>query len=244
MRMERAGYHVVLGLSGYDPAREEELIGTILGRQPDGLLLTGTAHSPATLARIAKAGVPIVEIWDETPDPIDMLVGFDHAKVGAAVAEFFLCEGHRDFAAIAANDIRARARRDGFVAAARAAGGRILAERELPAPGATLGARAAMREIAQSLGARTALFCSSDLVAAGALLEARAQGIAVPERLAVCGFGNFELGQAFEPPITTVRVDSPAIGRLAADALLRRFRGEDVRTHSLVPFRIERRGSV
>ena len=242
--MERAGYHVVLGLSGYDPGREEELVGTILGRQPDGLLLTGTAHSPATLARIGKAGVPVVEIWDDTPEPTDMLVGFDHAKVGAAVAEFFLRDGHRDFAVIAANDIRARARHAGFATAVRAAGGRVLAECELPAPGAILGGRRALRELAPLLGVRTALFCSSDLVAAGVLLEAQAQGIAVPARLAVCGFGDFELGQAFEPPITTVRVDSAAIGRQAADALLRRFRGEDVHTHSLVPFRIERRGSA
>jgi LacI family transcriptional regulator, gluconate utilization system Gnt-I transcriptional repressor len=242
--LERAGYHVVLGLSGYDPAREEELVAAILGRQPDGLLLTGATHSDTTLARIGKAGVPVVEIWDETPVPTDMLVGFDHAKVGAAVAEFFLREGHRDFAVIAADDVRARARHTGFVAAVRAAGGRVVAERAMPAPGAVLGGRAAMREIIPLIADRLALFCSSDLVAAGAVIEAQRAGVAVPQRLAVCGFGNFELGQAFEPAITTVSVDSAAIGRQAADALLRRFRGEDARTHSLVPFRIERRGSV
>ena len=242
--LERAGYHVVLGLSGYDAEREDELVGTILGRQPDGLLLTGTVHAPATLARIGNAGVPLVEIWDETADPTDMLVGFDHAKVGEAVADFFAAGGHRDFAVIAADDIRARARRDGFVAAIISQGGRLLAERILPAPGAILGGRAALRTLLPELGSRTALFCSSDLVAAGALLEARAQGIAVPERLAVCGFGDFELGQAFEPAITTVSVDSGGIGRLAAEALLRRLRGEDAPARIIVPFRIERRGSA
>jgi LacI family gluconate utilization system Gnt-I transcriptional repressor len=241
--LEPAGYHVVLGLSGYGTAREEELVAAILGRQPDGLLLTGAVHSPATLARIAQAGVPVVEIWDEVPDPTDMLVGFDHARVGASVAEFFAADGHREFAVIAADDARARARRDGFIATAIHQGGRVVAAQDLPAPGAVLGARAALRTMLPDLGARVALFCSSDLVAAGAMLEAQSQGIAVPGRLAVCGFGDFELGQAFEPAISTVSVDSAAIGRLAADALLRRLRGEMARTHDVVPFRIVRRGS-
>jgi LacI family transcriptional regulator, gluconate utilization system Gnt-I transcriptional repressor len=242
--LEPAGYHVVLGLSGYSAEREDELVAAILGRQPDGLLLTGATHSEATLARLAQAGVPVVEIWDETEAPTDMLVGFDHAKVGEAVAEFFAAEGHRDFAVIAANDDRARARQDGFVRAVARHGGRLLAAHSLPAPGAILAGRGAMREVLPLVTERTALFCSSDLVAAGALLEAQAAGMAVPERLAVCGFGNFELGQAFEPAITTVAVDSPAIGRQAADALLRRLRGEEAATHSIVPFRIERRGSA
>src|SRR5579875_4096364 len=70
--LERAGYHVVLGLSGYGAEREDELVAAILGRQPDGLLLTGAERSDATLARIRQARVPVVEIWDETPDPTDM----------------------------------------------------------------------------------------------------------------------------------------------------------------------------
>ena len=48
--LDSAGYHVVLGLSGYDPdnAGEEALVSAILGRRPDGLLLTGTEHSDMT----------------------------------------------------------------------------------------------------------------------------------------------------------------------------------------------------
>ncbi len=242
--LERAGYHVVLGLSGYDAGREDELIGTIIGRQPEGLLLTGTAHAASVLERIARAGTPLVEIWDAVAEPTDMLVGFSHRAVGEAAAAFLAGEGHRRFAVIAADDLRARARRDGFVASILDRGGRLVAERVLPAPGAMLGGRAALRELLPALGEPTALFCSSDLVAAGALIEARAQGIAVPERLAVCGFGDFELGRAFEPAITSVSIDGETIGRLAAQALLDRLRGETAPTRTLVPFRVERRGST
>ncbi len=242
--LEFAGYHVVLGLSGYREEREDKLIGAFLGRQPDGLLLTGAAHSAATLRRVARAGIPLVEIWDAVAEPADMLVGFDHASVGEAVAAFFAEAGHRDFAVIAADDPRARARRDGFVAEFGRRGGTLVAEQRLAAPGSILAGREAARMLLPKLAGRTALFCSSDMVAAGALLEARDAGHAVPDRIAICGFGDFELGRALTPAITTVKVESAAIGALSAALLLRRLRGESVTARTLVPFAIERRGSA
>jgi LacI family gluconate utilization system Gnt-I transcriptional repressor len=62
----------------------------------------------------------------------------------------------------------------------------------------------------------------------------------------VCGFGNFELGAANEPPFSTVSVEGAEIGRTAAGFLLRRLSGaparEDDRIH--VPFRIIERAST
>jgi LacI family gluconate utilization system Gnt-I transcriptional repressor len=242
--LERAGYHVLLGLSGYDTEREDALVATILGRQPEGVLLTGAHRSDVARKLLARDGLPVVEIWDHTETPIDMLVGFDHAQVGAAVAEFFIRQGHKHFAVIGAGDERAQARRRGFIETAVKSGGTLVASATLGAPGSIAAARRAMREMAPRIKRRTALFCSSDLVAAGALIEAAAQGIAAPRKLAVCGFGDFDLGRAFEPAITTVSVDSPSIGRLAAEMLLRRLREEDGPRQVIVPFRIERRKSA
>lgn len=41
---------------------------------------------------ILNAAIPVVEIWDLTPTPIDMLVGFSHEKVGQAVADYLLAK--------------------------------------------------------------------------------------------------------------------------------------------------------
>ena len=101
-----------------------------------------------------------------------------------------------------------------------------------------------LREIAASLGRRTAVLCSSDLVAFGAVTEARALGIAVPERLAICGFGDFDIGRNSEPPITTVSVDGAAMGRTAAENLLSRLAGGTPPRRILVPFRITPRATT
>jgi LacI family gluconate utilization system Gnt-I transcriptional repressor len=91
--------------------------------------------------------------------------------------------------------------------------------------------------------ARVVLLCSSDLVAFGALADARANGVAVPERLAVCGAGEFELSSASDPPFTTVSVEGARIGRDAARFLLDRLDGATTAPRVQVPFRIVERAS-
>ncbi len=248
-----AGYHVMLSLSGYERLGEDitpggdALIRAVLARRPDGLLLTGAARSPNVRRLLSDARIPVVEIWDMAAEPTDMLVGFDHAEVGAAVADFFAAGGHDRFAVLNAEDTRAQARRAGFVGRIAHHGGTVVAERALPAPSGILDGRQALREIAPLLTQRTALFCGSDLVAFGAMTEAAALGIAVPGRLAICGFGDFELSRGAAPQVTSVRVDGEAIGRLAAEHLLARINGAPAARTApriIVPFSIIARGST
>ena len=244
--MRNAGYQVMLSLSGYAASIEADVVRSLLGRRPDAMLITGADHAAPVRQMIGEADIPVVEIWDVTEDPIDMLVGLDHVAIGAMAARFFIAKGFRRFATFAARDARAQARRYGFAGALRAAGFALPEEIPLPAPSTITAGREAMRALAPTLTEHTALFCSSDLLAFGALVEARQLGIAVPERLAVCGFGNFELGAASEPPFTTVTVESVDIGRTAASFLLRRLAGEPARStdRMSVAFRIIERATT
>ncbi|HEX5328493.1 MAG TPA: LacI family DNA-binding transcriptional regulator [Acetobacteraceae bacterium] len=242
--LRTAGYQVMLSLSGYGHGREDELVPALLGRRPDGILLTGIHHDPAARVMLVEAGIPVVEIFDTAPRPIDMLIGFDHAEVGAAVAGFFLARGHDRFAVFAAGDARAQARRRGFMEQVIRDGGRMIAHPTLPAPSTIMAGREALRHLVPTLSDRVALFCSSDLLAFGAIVEARQHGIAVPGQLAVCGFGDFELGAASEPAFTTVTVEAGKIGREAAMMLLRRLNGTPGPALLRVPFRILERRST
>lgn len=89
------GYHILLCVSGYTPQTEAELVATLLSRRPDGVVLTGIHHTAELKKVILNAAIPVVEIWDLTPTPIDMLVGFSHEKVGQAVADYLLEKGYR-----------------------------------------------------------------------------------------------------------------------------------------------------
>ncbi|MTV55226.1 LacI family DNA-binding transcriptional regulator, partial [Massilia buxea] len=106
-----AGYQMMLGQSGYAGSREDALLETIIARRPDGVILTGIMHSQLARRRLAASGIPVVETWDLSPNPLDMLVGFSHEQLGAAVAHFLHRRGRRRVAAITADDERARRRR-------------------------------------------------------------------------------------------------------------------------------------
>ena len=126
--MSRAGYQVLLGLSGYSDEDEDQLLDAVLSRRPEGVLLTGVAHTATLRERLLKIGIPIVETWDMTEHPIDMLVGFSHYRIGVAVAERFIARGARHLALVSANDARALARRRGFIDTLRAQGRDATAE--------------------------------------------------------------------------------------------------------------------
>jgi LacI family gluconate utilization system Gnt-I transcriptional repressor len=242
--MREAGYQVMLTVSGYAEGTEPELIRGLLSRRPDALLLTGVNRPHEVTRLLADSAIPVVEIWDMAETPTDMLVGFDHAEVGAAVARMFAAKGHDRYAALGAGDLRAQTRMQGFRRQVTENGFELLPTAPIPAPSTIMAGREAVRQLLPLLDRRTALCCSSDLLAFGAVTEARVQGIAVPDRLAVCGFGNFELGAASEPPISTVNVEGGTIGRTAARFLLDRLGGEDGPRKTHVPFHIVERATT
>ena len=109
-RFREAGYQVILGDSGYPEVHEEELVRAILTRRPDAILLTGVDHSPACKNLLLSAHIPIVETWDLTTSPLDIVVGFDHTRLGQEVARFILISGYRKVAFVTAQDARAATR--------------------------------------------------------------------------------------------------------------------------------------
>ena len=244
--MRLAGYQVMLSISGYENTDDEGLFRALLGRRPDALLITGSAFPPATRQMLREARIPVVEIWDVSNQPIDMMIGFDHEEVGAKVAAMLLAKGHRRFATLSAGDARALARASGFKDALARQGIALVAEEVAAAPSTIAAGREGLRHMLPMLHERCALFCSSDLLAFGVTTEARVRGIPVPERLAVCGFGNFELSAMSEPAITTVNLDGTGTGRSAASFLLRRLAGEAPRDADRVevPFQIVERATT
>jgi LacI family transcriptional regulator, gluconate utilization system Gnt-I transcriptional repressor len=239
------GYQLMLGQSGYTPSREDDLLDAIIGRRPDGIVLTGVMRSPVGRKRLLASGIPVVETWDLTPTPLDMLVGFSHEAAGQAVADLLVARGRRRLAMIAADDDRSRRRHQAFERATALAGLPPPAVIRVEAPTTVSAGRQAMVELLGRTSDIDAVFCSSDLVALGAMTEAQARGMSVPGQVAVVGFGDLEFAAALHPALTTVRIDGPSIGRQAAQFILDRASGLDVAERVVdVGFSIVQRGST
>ena len=228
-----AGYHVTFGQTGYGGTREEELLDAIVARRPDGIVVTGIMSSSGGRRRLLAAGVPVVETWDLTPTPIDMVVGFSHEKIGAAVGEYLHAKGRTRIGMITAADHRAGRRARGLInATARLGIATTLAPEPpmfvVPAPGTLGSGRAGLADLVARHPDIDAVFCSSDMLALGAVIEAQARGISVPEKIAVVGYGDLNFAAETLPPLTTVSVDGSAIGRLAARCIIDRAQGRSV----------------
>lgn len=88
----------------------------------------------------------------------------------------------------------------------------------------------------------------SDLSAFGALMGCQRRGWAVPGRIAITDFGDFEVSRTSHPRLTTVALDCAGAGRAAGELMLHaidaqrqglRIPPETV----LIPFRVEQRQS-
>lgn len=216
------GYQLMVGQSGYSEEREDALISDIIGRRPEGIVLTGVLHTPQGRRRLAAAGIPIIETWDLTPDPIDIAIGFSHEAVGMAVSRFLFKKGRRRLALIGGDDVRAARRARAYSETSVTLGLEPPVLQFVPAPAKLADGRRVMRELAASHPDIDAVFCSSDLLALGVMIEARALGIAVPGKLCVVGFGDLSFAVDLDPSLTSVRVDGTRIGRLAADCIIDR----------------------
>ncbi|MEF7616281.1 LacI family DNA-binding transcriptional regulator [Aquincola sp. MAHUQ-54] len=221
-------YQVLLGQSGFTPAGEDALLDALIGRRPDGIVLTGIMHSHEGRNRLLASGIPVVETWDLTSTPIDMIVGFSHERLGFDVCDFLLARGRRRLGIVSGNDDRARQRNEGFCRAAARAGVRAPQVELVPSPTTHEKGRAGLAALLEKAPDVDGVFCGSDALAMGALTECLVRSIGVPGDLSIVGHGDVNFSASLHPPLTTVRIDYDRIGRTAAQFIIDRAEGRAV----------------
>ncbi len=249
--LEGTGLQLLLGYTNYSVEREEELIESMLRRRPEGIILTGGAHTDRGRRMLQQAGIPVIETWDTPPEPIDKVVGFSNGAAMELLVETLAAKGYQRFGYIGGTtgrDTRGSQRRAGFVRALDRLG--LQSDRVIsfgvPPISMEQGAQAVVSMLERWPDTQVAL-CVSDLSAFGALMECRRRGMRVPEDIAIAGFGDYEIAACCHPRMTTVNVDCYGIGRQAALKLTRSIQGtpsDEVEQITLTGFRVVEREST
>ena len=228
--LENTDLQLLLGYTDYSVEKEEKLIEAMLRRRPEGMILTGGAHTDKARRMLKNAGIPIIETWDIPPDPIDHVVGFSNGEAMALLVRALAANGYRKFGYMGgttARDTRGSQRRAGFLKAVEELGlppGRVISF-GVPPISMEQGGQAIVSMLERWPDTEVVL-CVSDLSAFGALMECQRRGLKVPEDIAIAGFGDYEISACCHPRITTVNVDCYGIGRQAAERLLQALQGE------------------
>ena len=171
-------------------------------------------------------------------------VGCDNRRGGLVAARHLLELGHRRIAFL--GDIsddcpEFKERYHGYRDALRRAG--LCADPVLRAP-CGLSKRSgqlAVRELLRRGAEFSALFCSTDLSALGALHALREAGLSVPAEVSVVGFDDIPSATHVSPPLTTVRQNTATAGQVMVDTLLRLIRGHPVASQLIEPELIVRK---
>ncbi len=209
----------VFGVTEYSQEREASLVTDLLSWLPTGIILPGLEHAEATRDAIARSGIRTVEIMDIDGDPIATAIGLSHGAAGRTMARHMLSKGYRRFACIGAQqgrDLRARKRFSGFADTVREAGARLVGEPRLDGASSMLHGRQMTAEMLAGDEAPDAIFYANDDLAAGGLMHCLAEGISVPERVALAGFNGLAFLDALPLQLTTIETPRHEMGYQAA----------------------------
>lgn len=228
------GLQLLLGYTGYSVEKEEQLIETMLRRRPEGIIVTGGRHTPRGRKLLEQAAIPVVETWDLPKSPVQHVVGFSNADATRKLVKYLYGKGYRRIAFIGGStsrDTRGADRRAGYEAAVAELGigpGRVISF-GTPPISMQQGGEAVVRLIEQWPEVEAAI-CVSDLSAFGAVMECQRRKWPVPKRIAIAGFGDFEVASCCVPSITTVGVHCYDIGHKAGNLLIRAIEGARAET--------------
>lgn len=243
-----AGFQVVIFSTRYSSTEEEKVIATLIGQHPEAIIIAGIDQTPHARRLLEHSGVPVVQTFELTDDPIDVNVGLSQRQAGYEATRFLIERGHRRIGYIAARlDARAHARLAGYTRAMSEAGlnmdGLVATT---PRPSAVGVGSELLCTILQAHGDLEALFCCDDNLALGALFECQRRNIPVPDEISIIGFNDLEFAACAHPPLSSVATPRYEMGRLAAEIVMKMIEtGERPAERRIdVGFSIRERGST
>jgi DNA-binding LacI/PurR family transcriptional regulator len=218
-------YTIFLCNSDENPYKESLYVDLMLSERVAGVIITPTRETSSPVRRLQEAGIPVVLVDRRIQDQELDSVMVDNVAAARDLVSHLLDQGHRRIGAILASPeiTTGRERFQGYETA--------LAEREIALdstlvrtglPKEVLGYQFAC-ELLSLPEPPTAIFTGNNLLTLGALRGINDRGLAIPEDVSLVGFDDMEWTSLIKPRLTVVAQPTYAIGRSAADIILKRI---------------------
>lgn len=228
------GYLVLLGDSGQQKRRENSFVNLVFTKQADGMLLLGT-DLPFDVSKSEQKNLPPMVMACEYAPELELpTVHIDNLTSAFEVVNYLSQMGHKKIAEISGpeNAALCHFRHQGYLQALRRANVTMNPSYQIFGDFSFEAGAKAVRQLHNLPIPPTAVFCHNDMMAIGAIHEAKRLGWRVPQDLSVVGFDDIKFAQYCDPPLTTVAQPKYEIGRQAMLMMLEVLRGHDVRAGS------------
>ncbi|MFI0260075.1 LacI family DNA-binding transcriptional regulator [Streptomyces sp. NPDC017056] len=199
----------------------------LAGHRVDGVLLVSVHGDDPLPDLLAGMAIPTVLNGRRSAGETAAYVDSDNAGGAQAAVEHLIGRGRRRVATIAGppDMYVAHCRLDGYRQALRVAGRPedpgLISHGDFTEEGG----RRAMRELLARRPALDAVFCASDVMAAGARRELRETGRRIPDDVALVGFDDSAIARHMDPALTSVRQPIEEMGRAMARLLMEQITG-------------------
>ncbi len=245
--LDPKGYALVLAEHHYDLKAELRITDQLISHGVDAFVFVGLYHDPALFTRLESYGRPYVLTWGVDPMRRHPSIGFDNHAATYEMTRHLITLGHRRFGLLSAstkgND-RALDRGAGMRAALLEAGLKLDERCAQYGPISLHAAAGMMRHLLARKQRPTAVVCTNDVFAVGAMMACRELGVRIPEDISITGVDNTDLGATQTPALTSIRTPIVEIGRAAAEQLIARLEGRPCTSFETLPFELVRRGST
>lgn len=226
-----AGYTVALANAVEDPARERAAIRNLAGHRVDGVILCSARLSGHELTELlgAHSAAVLINRRAEASTAVSIMV--DDLKGADMAVKHLVSGGRRRLAHLGGPErsASARYRRAGFLAAVQAAGldadPHLLLTCEPTEEAGYAGVARLLTDGGADGPGFDGLIAYNDLMALGAIAALHDAGFEVPGDVAIVGCDDIRLASLVTPPLTTLRIEKYAMGRLACQTLLDLQRG-------------------
>ncbi|PRD44668.1 LacI family transcriptional regulator [Phyllobacterium phragmitis] len=217
------GYQPLIGVTDYDPVKEQEILSSLLAWQPAAIITTGFEHTDASRRMLSSSKIRVAELMDTDAEPIDIAVGLSHRRAGFDTGRHLISRNYRRFGYVGHDwnaDHRARLRYEGLRAALDEAGLELKAEERFDGPSSTMAGRETLAALLSRKPDLDVVVFSNDDMAVGGFFHCLSANIRVGQTLGLFGFNGLDIGQALPLPLSTIRSNRFAIGRIAVEKLL------------------------
>lgn len=236
-----AGMETIIETNEYNPARETAWIERMVAWTPAGVILTGVDHSDGARERLAAARIPVLEIWDVDPNPIDLCVGIDHRAAGLDMGRHLALLGYRSPAYVGVphgRDPRAEKRIAGLRDAFGEVGANLAPEIRVDgSPSFESGRLGAKQALEQAVPRPDVICFLNDHMAFGGMMACEAQGLEIPGKIGIVGFNGLNINAVLPKRLTTSITPRKLMGATGARQLVARILGAT--TERLVQMPVE-----
>ncbi len=225
----KSGYALILGIDEFDAELEFKEIRSLIESGVDAVVLCGANRKAVVYDLLQARRIPYLLTNVYQPSGPHPCVGYDNHEGAGSATRYLLEQGHRHFGIIdfpvESND-RAALRVAGISAALAERGLELNSKARVHRAYSFEDGRIGLRTLLDNAPETTAIQCGNDVLAIGALFEAQALGLKVPEQLSIVGFDDLDLASQITPKLTTVKVPTDIMGRRTAETLLLTLSGE------------------